>query len=111
MALCDVKKAMDKFEKCRESNQNFGTYDSEVSRVVCRIIAEAIRGKKPKVPDTYRGWQIYDLPNCENVATNLAIFMHHVVDAIHKCTVFESNEKEFKNYISNYILYDDLINL
>ncbi len=109
MSLADVKKAMDNFEKCRDANQKFGTYDSEVSRVVCRIITEAVKGKKPKIPSTTRGWQIYEMPCSEITASNLSALMNQVVQAIGNCTVFESNEKCFRDYICNYILYADLV--
>lgn len=103
MSAQSVKQALGAFSKYQRENRNFGTCDSEPLYVVSDLLKATIKGKRPTVPTTAQGWQIYATKEgSEPVAAELGRLMTVVVEEIGKTTVFESNTPEFKNVIESY---------
>ena len=73
MSLLDeFQKLVKQFEKVQRKYAKFGAEDTEPDGVFQVLLVRAFRGKKPEVPTTVRGWQVYDKPRADLVAAALA---------------------------------------
>jgi len=96
-----IRDAVKEFEGVQKKWASYGAYDSEPDGVFQGLLVRAFRGKKPKVPYSGDGWELYDSSmDCNQAASALHDAARKVVDLIETCPLVESNA--VKSYLEGH---------
>lgn len=101
MSIVKLKAVIKEFEEAQEKWANCGASDSEPDGVFQSILIKALRGKKPKIPSTVLGWEIYSAnANSKKAAKELHNILKKAVAIIEACPIGESGK--IKLYLEDY---------
>lgn len=92
-ALEKTQQALEDYQKVSISLQNFGSTDSEPRWVAQDCIKDIMAGRRPVIPNTANGWQLYcSMEGSEDAAERLHQAMQKCEDAINNVRLRYRNE-------------------
>jgi predicted DNA-binding protein YlxM (UPF0122 family) len=99
--LSELKKLIGKFEKTANKYRRFGATDTEPDGVFQWLLVQAVKGKKPTVPTTVDGWELYsDMVGNGAAAANLGRSARTCVEFIGSIPV--AHVGEVQEYLRSY---------
>ncbi len=92
-ALQATEQALESYQKISKELKDFGSRDTEPCWVAQDCIRDIMAGRRPAIPNTANGWQLYcSMEGSENAAERLYQAIQECEDAINSVKLLYRNE-------------------